>query len=615
MRTLIGTLPDMIYAKDTEGRFIMGNIGVARHMGAATPEDLVGKTDFDFYPREFAEQYYADEQAIIRLGQPIINREEPSVDAAGNPKWDLTTKVLWQDNQGKTIGLVGVSRDITERKQADAKLQETLQELERLYRATAREGWQAFRETGQIAAGYLFDRAELRPAEDIWLPQIEQAIRQNTLVPPAPSPVTTEAGRDGSVAVAPLSVRGEVIGAVGVYDDPQQPLSPEDLVLVQEIAEQGALALESARLFEQTQASLTEARVLYEASRRVSSAPSLQDMVVAVAEGIRVPVINRAVLWDLEYDTTGRPEAFTAVANWHSGQGTPPLPVGTRLPLSQFPATCLILNAEPVFMEDAECDERLDPITRAVFQPQQARAMAILPLWSSERQLGALMLVADQPHRFTDNEIRPYTSLARQMAVAIENRRLFEQTRAALEEVEATHRRYLREQWETYLREATEKAFGFVDGPAGVKAADEVWLPEMEQALEIGEPVIVAASEDQAQRGALAVPIKLRGAPIGVLEFYDENAQRTWSDNERALVETLADQAALALENARLFEDTQARAQREQLINTITARIRASTEMEAILKTTAEELSRVLNLSRARIRLHAGDGKGDPSND
>jgi GAF domain-containing protein len=107
---------------------------------------------------------------------------------------------------------------------------------------------------------------------------------------------------------------------------------------------------------------------------------------------------------------------------------------------------------------------------------------------------------------------------------------------------------------------------------------------------------------------ALTVPIKLRGEPIGVLEFFNEGHSNTWSQDEQNLVSTLADQAALALENARLFEDTQARAARERMINEITARIRASMDMETILHTTAEELARTLNLSRAHIRLGTADG-------
>ncbi|HUI30579.1 MAG TPA: PAS domain S-box protein [Candidatus Acidoferrales bacterium] len=122
LRTLIDNLPDYIYAKDTDGRLTVCNTALVHHHGASTPGELVGKTDLDFYPRELAEQYHADEQAIIRSGQPLINREEPTIDSTGNAKWDSTTKVPLCDQQGKIIGLVGISRDITERKRVEEEL-------------------------------------------------------------------------------------------------------------------------------------------------------------------------------------------------------------------------------------------------------------------------------------------------------------------------------------------------------------------------------------------------------------------------------------------------------------------------------------------------------------
>jgi GAF domain-containing protein len=151
--------------------------------------------------------------------------------------------------------------------------------------------------------------------------------------------------------------------------------------------------------------------------------------------------------------------------------------------------------------------------------------------------------------------------------------------------VEATQRRYLRDQWDTYLSGGVDRTTGYVDGPQGLALADDM----------------------PPTSSALTVPIKLRGEPIGVLEFFNEGHPNTWSQDEQDLVSALADQAALALENARLFEDTQSRAMRERMINEITARIRASMDMETILHTTAEELARTLNLSRARIRLTPGD--------
>jgi len=118
LRTLIDNMPDRIYAKDTEGRFIICNKSLAIRMGMANPDEIVGKSDFDFLPQELAAQFRADEQEIIRSGQSLINREEPMDSLSGETRWSLATKVPLRDNQGTVIGIVGMGRDITERKRA-----------------------------------------------------------------------------------------------------------------------------------------------------------------------------------------------------------------------------------------------------------------------------------------------------------------------------------------------------------------------------------------------------------------------------------------------------------------------------------------------------------------
>ena len=119
LRTLIDNLPDYIFVKDTKSRFIINNIAHVRVLGMTTPEEVVGKTDFDFFPQELAEQYYADEQEIIRSCQPLINRVESTIDGEGRQQWLLTSKVPLCDSNGSISGLVGISRDITDRKQAE----------------------------------------------------------------------------------------------------------------------------------------------------------------------------------------------------------------------------------------------------------------------------------------------------------------------------------------------------------------------------------------------------------------------------------------------------------------------------------------------------------------
>ena len=125
LRALIDNMPDYIYVKDDESRFVVANRALAQFMGAKNPEDLLGKADFDYFPKELATAYYSDERAILQTGQPLVNQEERSVDAAGNAKWLSTSKVPLRNRQGETIGIIGIGRDITERRQAEEALRQS----------------------------------------------------------------------------------------------------------------------------------------------------------------------------------------------------------------------------------------------------------------------------------------------------------------------------------------------------------------------------------------------------------------------------------------------------------------------------------------------------------
>jgi len=123
LNTVINNLPDKVYAKDTEGRFIICNKAVASRMDEPDPAALIGKSDFDLIPHDLAARFYADEQKIIKSGKPLLNHEEPLNLPSGEIGWNLTTKVPLRNKQGKIIGIVGIAHDITERKQAEAALQ------------------------------------------------------------------------------------------------------------------------------------------------------------------------------------------------------------------------------------------------------------------------------------------------------------------------------------------------------------------------------------------------------------------------------------------------------------------------------------------------------------
>ena len=119
LRALIDNVPDFMYIKDTESRFIVANAILARSMGKQSPEELLGKTDFDFYPKELASAHYQDEQKVLRSNLALFNHEEQCMDGFGNRVWLLTTKVALLDHHGNVVGLAGVGRDITERKKVE----------------------------------------------------------------------------------------------------------------------------------------------------------------------------------------------------------------------------------------------------------------------------------------------------------------------------------------------------------------------------------------------------------------------------------------------------------------------------------------------------------------
>jgi PAS domain S-box-containing protein len=122
LRTLIDNLPDCIYVKDTESRFLAANRATARLMGVADPGELLGKTDADFYAPALAAAYRADEQSLFESGRPITNKNESRRDADGDWKLVATTKIPLTDREGRVYGLVGISRDLSEREQAKAAI-------------------------------------------------------------------------------------------------------------------------------------------------------------------------------------------------------------------------------------------------------------------------------------------------------------------------------------------------------------------------------------------------------------------------------------------------------------------------------------------------------------
>jgi len=135
LHALMNNISDSIYFKDKENRFVMVNRAKAEHSGV-TCKDMIGKTDFDFFPLEIAKQSFADDNLVMESGKSIIDRVEEIIHLNKIKHWVSVTKVPWYDEEGKIIGTIGITRDITERKKAEEVLLKSQQEFVSLFNSS-----------------------------------------------------------------------------------------------------------------------------------------------------------------------------------------------------------------------------------------------------------------------------------------------------------------------------------------------------------------------------------------------------------------------------------------------------------------------------------------------
>jgi GAF domain-containing protein/HAMP domain-containing protein len=216
--------------------------------------------------------------------------------------------------------------------------------------------------------------------------------------------------------------------------------------------------------------------------------------------------------------------------------------------------------------------------------PETHSEMA-LPLVTRGTVIGALDVQSKVPNAFSDADISVLSLLADQISIAIDNSRLLEAAQASIEETRAVFSEYLAEAWQ---KKTESGVVGYRQTASGGQVLTNANMSTLE-------------SSNNGHGKPLEIPIRIRDQTIGVLNIRATSDDQDWSNDDMNVIEAVAERLGLALDNARLFEETSTRATRERLVADITTKIRGTNDPQEMIKTALEELKQVLGASKVEI--------------
>jgi GAF domain-containing protein len=373
-------------------------------------------------------------------------------------------------------------------------------------------------------------------------------------------------------------------------------------IVLQSMADQIAIALNNAEQFTQTERQAQLQAGLTSLTRDLFAAPNMAELYRALADGL-----GRLI-----------PHDYLSLTLVHSG--------GTSLREYLLQANAdQVLSEGPVWSTTNTLSGRAfttrqpalsDKLTQEVDHADAAhlaragfQSALCLPLLVGERVLGTLNFASVKAQTYSLENPAPLEQIAGQVAVALENQRLAQAQQKSLQEMEALTRQLTGQAWAKQRQRLGQQVESIQYVRSGLSAGRSTVLPEIEAAIAQRTPI--ARSErggsDNASpyEATLAIPSTLRGEVLGALQVGEANQAREWTEEDLTFMQAVADQVALALDNARLIEETERRAQRERLVAEISSRMFAANDLETIVQIAGVELGRALHVKQTLVRVRS----------
>jgi GAF domain-containing protein len=248
---------------------------------------------------------------------------------------------------------------------------------------------------------------------------------------------------------------------------------------------------------------------------------------------------------------------------------------------------------EPLVASDTDSDS----VHRRNELLPNTRSEIALPLRVGGTIIGALDIQSQNPNAFSEKDISVFQTMADQLAIAIQNARLFEQAQRDLQDIEYLNRQLTGIAWQDYLSTRGKSApIGYTTDPTGVRPLSTGELPQLEESTS-GE--------------TMSLPLSVRGKKIGRLSLKPKSGDSHPDEDTQVILEAVAERVALALDSTRLSEQAQKQAAREQVLSQLSVKLQSSTNLDTILRTAAREASRAMGVSRGFATLAGSDDEPD----